>query len=85
MELFIWVDKKIKSFREHKSSQIESLYEALLQLDLIGGKKTDFLSYINKEHDMKMTKIRKYEFQENRKHDFRVTKFKEALKEFAMK
>ena len=79
------MDKKIKSFKEHKSSQIESLYEALLQLDLIGGKKTDFLSYINREHNMKMTKIRKYEFQENRKHDFRVTKFKEDLKEFAMK
>jgi len=79
-EVFVFVDKKIKDL---KPSQIDSLYEALLQLDLIGGKKSDFIDYLNQEHGNKTKKIRKYDLQINREHDFRVKSFKRELQKFS--
>jgi len=84
-ELFVFVYNKIKNFKDLKISLIESLYAALQQLDLIGGNKIDFINYINEEYEITTSKIRKYNTQENRKHDFRVVRYKEELKEFVPK
>lgn len=79
-EVFIFVHKEIKDL---KPSHIESLYDALIQLELIGGKKSYFINYLNLEHGMKATKIRKYYSKVNREHDFRVKNYKRELSKFS--
>lgn len=80
-EVFVFVHKKIKDL---KPSEIESLYEALLQLDLIGGKTSYFINYLNKEHGLKTTKIRRYGSKINREHDFRVKNYKRELQKLSI-
>lgn len=84
-EIFVWVEDKIGGFIEDKPSHIESLYQSLLDLDLVSGTKKIFIDYVNQEHKMKLTKIRNYSEKNNRKHDFRVQKFREELQNLALK
>ena len=84
-EVFVWVKDKIDSFIEEKPSHIESLYQSLLDLDLVSGTKKIFIDYVNQEHKMELTKIRNYSEKNNRKHDFRVKKFREELQNLPLK
>jgi len=84
-EVFDWVEGKIDSFTEEKPSHVESLYQSLLDLDLVSGTKKLFIDYVNNEHEMNLTKIRNYSQKNNRNHDFRVKKFRDELKEVTLK
>ena len=84
-DAFLFTQEKIHTFEAHKQAHIESLYVALKELELVRGKDTAFISYVNSEHEMKMTKIRKYEAHQNRIHEDRVRIFKEDWHQFSAK
>ena len=46
-------------------------------------KKTEFINYLNQEYGNKTKKIRKYDPQINRDHDFRVKSFKRELQKIS--
>ncbi|MFK8061105.1 MAG: hypothetical protein AB8B78_13575 [Polaribacter sp.] len=70
----------IENLEENKPSNIDSLHQALLELNLISNIKETFINYINIEHKIPITKVRNYARDVNRLHDFRVKKFLEKLK-----
>ncbi|UAM97275.1 hypothetical protein K8354_13225 [Polaribacter litorisediminis] len=84
-DVFVWVEYKIDNFTEEKPSHIESLYQSLRDLEKVSGTKKLFMDYVNNRHEMNMTKIRNYSEKNNRKHDFRVQKFREELKNLTLK
>lgn len=79
-KVFVFVHTKVKDLIP---SHIESLYDALIHLELIGGKKSYFINYLNIEFGLKTTKIRKHDSKANREHDFRVKNYKRELSKFS--
>jgi hypothetical protein len=83
-DVFSFTHQQIKNYTSNIPSQIESLYAALVSLDLIIESKIKFLEYVNKEHQKNISKIRNYSGKDNRKHDFRVAKLKEELRKLPL-
>jgi hypothetical protein len=79
-EAFYFTHNFIEELTEHKPSNIDSLHQALLELNLIVSTKESFIIYVNEEHAIPITKVRHYERDVNRTHDFRLRKIKENLK-----
>ena len=82
-EVFTYTHKKIKGFGENKIRHITSLYGALIELKLIDSNDTEFLSYLNLEHQMELTKLKHYEPAQNKLHDERKLAFKIELQEYS--
>ncbi len=82
-ELFIYIHKKIHSFTEAKIAHITSLFDALFEMKLAHNSKTNFLNYVNMEHQMELTKLKFYEPEQNRQHDQRVKQFKIELQAYS--
>ncbi|QNM84574.1 hypothetical protein H9W90_10550 [Polaribacter pectinis] len=80
-DVFRFTNNFIEELNENKPSNIDSLHQALLELNLIQAKKESFINYLNTEHNTPTTKLRNYARDVNRSHDFRVLKIKEQLKE----
>ena len=81
-DVFQFTHNLIENLEENKPSNIDSIHQALLELNLISNKKEPFINCINIEHKLPITKVRNYARDTNRNHDFRVRKFKEMLKKF---
>jgi hypothetical protein len=79
-EAYYFTYNFIEELTEQKPSNIDSLHQALLELNLIASKKESFIIYVNEEHAIPITKIRHYQRDINRTHDFRLQKIKENLK-----
>lgn len=84
-DVFVYTHKKIQSFTSKKPSNIDSLYIALSDLKCIKHHKTDFLKYVNQEHQMKLTKINSYAKETNLKHKERLQGFIDELKKYSEK
>jgi len=82
-EVFIYTHKKIHSFTEAKMANITSLFDALIEVKLVHNSKTNFLNYVNMEHQMELTKLKFYEPEQNRQHDQRVKQFKIELQAYS--
>ena len=82
-EVFIYIHKKIHSFTEAKIANITSLFDALFEMKLVHNSKTNFLNYVNIEHQMGLTKLKFYEPEQNRQHDQRVQQFKIELQAYS--
>ena len=80
-DVFRFTNNFIEELIENHPSNIDSLHQSLLELNLISPKKDDFISYVNREHNIPITKVRNYPREANRSHDFRLQKIKEELKE----
>ncbi|MFC4267349.1 hypothetical protein [Polaribacter marinivivus] len=78
-EVFNFTDNYIKKLNENKPSKIDSLHQALTELDLISKSKKAFMDFIITEYKIPVIKIRNYPRDVNRDHDFRVKKIKEDL------
>lgn len=78
-KVFCYAHKKIQSFRASKKAHIGSLYDVLLDLQLIQRNKNRFTDYINLEHGIQLSKIKTYQEGENWQHDSRVKNYKEEL------
>ena len=74
-EVFVWTHKALQNFREKIPAHIDSLYEALLCLELIVKHKSSFQYYIISEHNIDRCKIRFIEKGINLDHDARVQIF----------
>ena len=83
-EAYYFTHNFIEELTEQKPSNIDSLHQALLELNLIASKKESFIIYVNEEHSIPITKIRHYQRDTNRTHDFRLQKIKENLKELTL-
>ena len=82
-DVFVYTHKKIKSFTSKKPSNIDSLYAALSDLQFIKHHKTNFINYINQEHQIKLTKINSYAKATNLKHEERLQCFIAELKKYS--
>lgn len=82
-DVFKFTYNFIENLEENKPSNIDSMHQALLELNLISNKKGLFVNYINIEHKIPITKVRNPARDINRSHDFRVKKLKETLKKFS--
>lgn len=80
-DVYVYANNFIEELTENKPSNIDSLHQALLELNLIIPKKETFINYINRVHNIPITKVRNYARDINRSHDFRLVKIKEALNE----
>ncbi len=80
-DIFQFTNNFIEELTENKPSNIDSLHQALLELNLISPKKEPFINYVNTAHNIPITKVRNYARDVNRSHDFRLLKIKEDLKE----
>lgn len=80
-DVFRFTNNFIEELIENHPSNIDSLHQSLLELNLISPKKEDFINYVNREHNIPITKVRNYPRESNRSHDFRLQKIKEELKE----
>lgn len=80
-DVFRYTNNFIEELTENKPSNIDSLHQSLLELNLILPKKESFINYVNREHNIPITKVRNYARDINRFHDFRLQKIKEDLKE----
>ena len=78
-ETFKWTHKSISNFKEIIPSQIDSLYQALLDLELIAKHKSNFQNYIISEQNIERCKIRSIEKGINFDHDDRVQIFTRDL------
>lgn len=74
-EVFIYIHKKIHGFTEAKIAHITSLFDALSEMKLVHNSKTNFLNYVNIEHQMGLMKLKFYEPEQNKQHDQRVQQF----------
>jgi hypothetical protein len=83
-EVFYFSYNFIEELTEYKPSNIDSLHQALLELNLIAPKKESFIIYVNEEHTIPITKVRHYERDVNRTHDFRLRKIKENLEQLTL-
>ncbi|MDC9722958.1 MAG: hypothetical protein PSN34_09340 [Urechidicola sp.] len=84
-EIFIHTYKSINNFQFQIPSEIESLYDALCQRNLIVNKKSKFIDYLQKEHNIIQKKLRKFEIGQNLNHDSRVKIFLDDLEKYSAK
>jgi hypothetical protein len=82
-EVFIYIHKKIHGFTEAKMANITSLFDAVVEMKLVHNSKTNFLNYVNMEHQMELTKLKFYEPEQNRQHDQRVQQFRIELQAYS--
>jgi len=83
LKVFLYTHKKILNFTVSKTAQTTSLFDALFEMGFIPNSKADFMKYVNKEHQMKLTKLKYFQPEENRQHDLRVKQFKQELLEYS--
>ncbi|WP_418637044.1 hypothetical protein [Winogradskyella sp.] len=79
---FNFTYETINNFNANVSSQIESLYQALLEKRLIVNQKTNFKKYLLNVHGITQPKIRDYKNLINYKHNDRVQNLKEKYDDF---
>ena len=84
-DVFVFVYETIENFTSKKHATIYSLYDAILQLHLVKGNKTNFFNYVNEIHHYDLTKIITYEKGSNFKHDERVKIFMIDLEKYSDK
>ena len=82
-EVFIYAHKKIQSLTEIKIAHITSLHDALTEMKLIQNNNNSFLNYINLEHQIKLTKLKFYEPEQNKQHNQRVQEYKLELQAYS--
>lgn len=75
LESYQFTNKKIKSFTEDHKAQIESLYQVLLEKNLIENHKENFMFFLKDEYNLSITKIINYKETINYKHNERVELF----------
>lgn len=79
---FKYTYKTINNFKENISSEIESLYEFLFKKSLIVNRKTKFIIYLLKVHQIEQSKIRDYTNIINDRHSDRVEFHKKEWTKF---
>ena len=82
-EVFIYAHKKVQSLTEIKTAHITSLHDALTEMKLIQNNNNSFLNYINLEHQIKLTKLKFHEPEQNKQHDQRVKEYKLELQVYS--
>jgi len=83
LKVFVYTHKKIQNFTASKTAQTTSLFDALFAMGFIPNSKADFMKYVNREHQMNLTKLKYFQSEENRQHDQRVKQFKLELQEYS--
>tara|TARA_R110000764_G_scaffold53917_7_gene117474 strand:- start:5578 stop:6528 length:951 start_codon:yes stop_codon:yes gene_type:complete len=73
---FRFTYETISDFNKYQNAQVEALYTAILDLELIKKNKSDFMYFVNSEFNFSITKIRSYEEGKNYTHEERVSDFK---------
>ena len=76
LESYQFTNNKIKSFSVDHKAHIESLYQVLIELELITNHKENFMKFLNDEYGFVITKIINYDNKINYNHDARVTHLK---------
>lgn len=84
-EAFVWTQKTIVNMTENIPSQIDSLYSALEKEYLIYKRKSNFMTYVQDVHGIKLSKIRFFEEKTNLDHDRRVKIFRKDLEKNSLR
>jgi AraC-like DNA-binding protein len=82
LESYQFTNTKIKNFVDDEKAKSVSLYQALIDLDLITDNKEEFKRFMKTEYDFSPSEIVTYEKKINRTHDKRVTQFKDDWQKF---
>jgi hypothetical protein len=82
LESYQFTNTKIKSFKDDEKAKSVSLYQAIIDLNLITDNKAEFKKFMKTEYDFSPSEIVTYEKDENRTHDKRVAQFKDDWKLF---
>ena len=80
-----FTSRKIEKFKDNKKANIESLYQVLVNHDLIKDHKENFISFLKNEFDIVISKIISYNENENYTHDDRVKLFTQEWHNLASK
>ena len=80
-----FTSRKIEKFQDNKKANIESLYQVLVNHDLIKDHKENFISFLKNEFDIVISKIISYNENENYTHDDRVKLFTQEWYNLASK
>lgn len=74
-ESFQFTSRKIEKFYDNKKANIESLYQVLVEHELIKDHKENFIEFLKNEFDIPISKIISYDEKDNYAHDDRVKLF----------
>lgn len=85
LESYQFTDRKIISFKEDEKAKSVSLYQALINKDLITENKEAFKRFMKAEYNFSPSEIVTYEKDINRTHDKRVAKFTDDWEKFDVK
>lgn len=83
LDIYIYTYKKIQSFTKSKKISSISLYDALFEMNFVYNNRTNFLNYLNREHQMELSELKYFDLEENKMHDQRVQQFKIELQELS--
>lgn len=70
-----FTSRKIEKFYDNKKANIESLYQVLVEHELIKDHKENFIEFLKNEFDIPISKIISYDEKDNYAHDDRVKLF----------
>lgn len=85
LESYQFTDRKIISFKEDEKAKSVSLYQALINKDLITENKEAFKRFMKAEYNFSPSEIVTYEKDINRTHDKRVAQFTDDWEKFDVK
>lgn len=85
LESYQFTNTKIKSFKDDEKAKSVSLYQALIDLDIITENKEEFKRFMEAEYGFFPSEIVTYVKNINRTHDKRVAQFKDDWEKFDVK
>ena len=82
-DAFEFAHNRIKQFTQLKSANCTSLFDALEALKLVINNKSNFIKYLQIEHNSNQTKLKLWQKWQNKEHHARVKLFTDELAKYA--